>query len=93
MAGEVGVREARTKLGELVRGAARGNITTITVSGLPAAELGPVGRNSLSHQILLASEQLTSRLTDRERTALAAAHRALARIESEEGRQPTAQRT
>jgi prevent-host-death family protein len=84
MAPEVGVREARTKLGELVRDAARGNVTTITVSGLPAAELRPVGRGSLSHQLLLASEQLSSRLTDRERAAIATAHRALARIEIED---------
>ena len=92
MADEVGVREARAKLGELVREAARGKVTTLTVSGLPAADLGPVGRNSLSHQLLLASEQLAGRLTQRERTAIAAAHRALARIESEDtGRQGTPQ--
>jgi prevent-host-death family protein len=84
MAGEVGVREARAKIGTLVREAAQGSVITITVSGLPAAELGPLGRGSLSHQLLLASEQFAGRLTERERNAVAAAHRALARIEGED---------
>jgi prevent-host-death family protein len=43
---DVGLREMRQNASELVRRAQEGEWLTITVSGRPAAVLGPVGRNA-----------------------------------------------
>ncbi|GGJ77880.1 hypothetical protein GCM10010123_04930 [Pilimelia anulata] len=43
MAAEVGLRELRQDASDLVRRAEAGERVTITVSGRPAAVLGPVG--------------------------------------------------
>lgn len=42
----VGLRELRQQASELVRRAENGEVVTVTVSGRPAAQLGPVGRRS-----------------------------------------------
>lgn len=44
--GTVGLRELRQSASELVRRAEAGETVTITVSGRPAAVLGPVSRRS-----------------------------------------------
>ncbi|HEX3731879.1 MAG TPA: type II toxin-antitoxin system prevent-host-death family antitoxin [Mycobacteriales bacterium] len=43
---EVGLREMRQQASELVRRAEAGEQVTITVSGRPAAVLGPMGSNT-----------------------------------------------
>ncbi len=43
---EVGLREMRQNASDLVRRAQAGERVTITVSGRPAAVLGPVGRSA-----------------------------------------------
>jgi prevent-host-death family protein len=43
---EVGLRELRQQASDLVRRAEAGETIVVTVSGRPAAQLSPVGRNT-----------------------------------------------
>lgn len=51
---EVSIRELRNHGGDVVDRAAKGERLTITRSGKPVAELGPVGRDPVSLAVLIA---------------------------------------